>query len=96
MPLGTPTAAPRRITGCRSYPGSVEIEIRAGIFDPDGELLAVLKRSGWRRITAQQRGEVAGEMLRACDTTDVGIAEAWQSRPGQPRFAICYLHPSAR
>ena len=73
--------------------GTVEIEIRAGFFDPDGELLAVLERSGWRRITAQRRGEVAGEMLRVCETTDVGIAEAWQRRPDQPRFVIGYHHP---
>ena len=85
---------PGRIAGGRSYPGTVEIEIRAGFCDPDGELLAVLERSGWRRITAQRRGEIAGEMLRVCETTDVGIAEAWQRRPDQPRFVIGYLHPS--
>ncbi|MGH3610987.1 MAG: hypothetical protein ACRDRD_23300 [Pseudonocardiaceae bacterium] len=33
---------PVRIAGCRSYPGSVEIEIRAGFCDPAGELIAVL------------------------------------------------------
>jgi hypothetical protein len=71
----------------------VEIEIRAGFCDPDGELLAVLERSGWRRITAQRRGEVAGETLRVCETTDAGIAEAWERRPDRPRFAICYLDP---
>ena len=72
----------------------MDIEIRAGFCDRDGELLGVLERSDWRRITAQRRGEVAGEILRVCETTDVGTAEAWQRRPDQPRFAICYLHPS--
>ena len=77
--MGQPTRAGSRVI--QSYPGTVEIEIRAGFCDPDGELLAVLERSGWRRITAQRRGEVADEMLRVCETTDVGIAEAWQRRP---------------
>ena len=62
----------------------MEIEIRAGFCDPDGELLAVLERSGWRRITARRRGEIADEMVRVCETTERGIAEAWQRRP---RFA---------
>ncbi len=44
-----------RIANRRSYPGTVEIEIRAGFCDP-GELLAVLLRSGWRRLTARRRG----------------------------------------
>jgi hypothetical protein len=74
----------------------VEIEIRAGFCDPDGELLAVLERSGWRRITAQRRGEIAGELLRVCEAAPVGIAEAWQRRdPGPPRLVVGYLHPSA-
>jgi hypothetical protein len=73
----------------------VEIEIRAGFCDPDGELLAVLERSGWRRITAQRRGEIAGELLRVCEAAAVGIAEAWQRRdPGPPRLVVGYLHPS--
>jgi hypothetical protein len=88
-------ADPGRIAGCRSYPGSVEIEIRAGFCDPDGELLAVLERSGWRRITARRRGEIASELLRICEAAAVGIAEAWQRRdPGPPRLVVGYLHPS--
>lgn len=72
----------------------MEIEIRAGFCDPDGELLAVLERSDWRRITARRRGEIAGEMVRVCDVTERGIAEAWQRRPDSPRFVIGYLHRS--
>jgi hypothetical protein len=45
-----------RIAKRRSYPGTVAIEIRTGICDPGGELLAVLERSEWRRITAQRTG----------------------------------------
>lgn len=96
MPFGTPTAAPAVIANCRSYPGNVEIEIRAGFCDQDGELLAVLERPGWRRVTARRRDEIAGEMLRVCETTDVGIAEAWQRRADQLRFVVGYLHPSFR
>jgi hypothetical protein len=93
--LGVDGAAdPGRIAGGRSYPGTVEIEIRAGFCDPDGELLAVLERSGCRRITARRRGEMADEMLRVCETADVGIAEAWQRRADSPRFVIGCLHPS--
>ena len=87
-------ADPGRIAGCRSYPGAMEIEIRAGFCDPDGELLAVLERSGWRRITARRRGEIADEIVRVCEATERGIAEAWQRRPDPPRFVIGYLHPS--
>ena len=50
----------------------MEIEIRAGFCDPDGELLAVLERSGWRRITAQRRGEIVGEMVRVCERPSAG------------------------
>ena len=73
----------------------MEIEIRAGFCDPDGELLAVLERSDWRRITARRWGEIAGELLRVCEAAAVGIAEAWQRRdPGPPRLVVGYLHPS--
>ena len=96
IPLGGVDADvdPARIAGCRSYPGTVEIEIRAGFCDPNGELLAVLERSGWQRITARRRGEIADEMVRVCEAAAVGIAEAWQRRPDSPRFVIGYLHPS--
>jgi hypothetical protein len=73
----------------------VEIEIRAGFCDPDGELLAVLERSGWRRITARRRGEIADEIVRVCETAERGIAEAWQRRDTNPsRLVVGYLRPS--
>ncbi len=72
----------------------MEIEIRAGFCDPDGEVLAVLERSDWRRMTARRRGEIAGEVVRVCEAAERGIAEAWQRRPDSPRSVIGYLHPS--
>ena len=82
---------PARIAGCRSYPGNVEIEIRAGFCDPDGELLAVLERSDWQRITARRRGEIVDDMVRVCDETEHEIAEAWRRRDdGSPRPVIGY------
>ncbi len=71
----------------------MEIEIRAGLCDPDGELLAVLERSSWQRITARRMGEIADEIARVCEAAEREIAEAWQRRPGAPRFVIGYLHP---
>ena len=69
----------------------MEIEIRAGFCDPGGELLAVLERSGWRRITARRRGEIVDEIVRVCDETEHGIAETWRRRiDGSPRFVIGY------
>jgi hypothetical protein len=72
----------------------MEIEIRAGFCDPGGEHLAVLERSGWQRLTARRRGEIADEIVRVCEAAERGIAEAWQRRPDQPRFVIGYRHPS--
>lgn len=97
VPFGTfdGGADPGRIAGCRSYPGSVEIEIRAGFCDPDGELLAVLERSGWRRITARRRGEIADEIVRVCDQTERGTAEAWRRRDdGSPWLVVGYWQPT--
>ena len=75
----------------QSYPGTVEIEIRAGFCDPEGELLAVLERSGWRRISNRRRGEIVHEMVRVCDETEHGIAEAWRARDdGSPRLVVGY------
>jgi hypothetical protein len=84
-------ADPGRIAGCRSYPGAMEIEIRAGFCDPDGEVLAVLERSDWRRISIQRRGEIVDEMVRVCDETERENAEAWRRRDdGSPRFVVGY------
>jgi hypothetical protein len=69
----------------------VEIEIRAGFCDPDGGLLAELERSNWQRITARRRGQIADEIARVCEAEEREIAEAWQRRPGSPRFVIGYL-----
>jgi hypothetical protein len=77
------------------HPGTVEIEIRAGFCDPDGELLAVLKRSDWRRISNRRRGEIVHEMVRVCDETEHGTAEAWRRRnDGSPRFVVGYWQPA--
>ena len=68
----------------------MEIEIRAGFCDPDGELLAVLERSDWRRISIQRRGEIVDEMVRVCDETERENAEAWRRRDDGPRFVVGY------
>ena len=84
-------ADPGRIAGGRSYPGGVEIEIRAGFCDPDGEVLAVLERSDWQRISIQRRGEIVDGVVRVCDETAHGIAKAWRRRnEGSPRLVIGY------
>ncbi|MHB8658371.1 MAG: hypothetical protein ACYC91_10540 [Solirubrobacteraceae bacterium] len=55
----------------------MEIEIRTGFCNLDCELLAVLERSDWRRISIQRRGEIVDEMVRVCDETERENAEAW-------------------
>ncbi|MGZ4250440.1 MAG: hypothetical protein ACXVUE_19300 [Solirubrobacteraceae bacterium] len=55
----------------------------------------MLERSDWQRITAQRRGEIAGEVLCVCEAAAVGIAEAWQRRDTDPRrLVVGYLRPS--
>jgi hypothetical protein len=69
----------------------MEIEIRAGFCDPDGEVLAVLERSDCRRISIQRRGEIVDEMVRVCDETERENAKAWRRRDdGSPRFVVGY------
>ena len=97
MPLGASTAPPIPVgsPAAGRILGTVEIEIRAGFCDPDGELLAVLERSSWRRITARRRREIVHEMVRGCDETERGIAEAWIRRDdGSPRPVVGYRQPS--
>ena len=73
----------------------MEIEIRAGFCDPDGELLAVLERSDWHRISIRRRGEIVDEMVRVYDETERGIAEAWRRRDdGSPRLVVGYWQPA--
>ena len=73
----------------------MEIEIRAGFCDPDGEFLAVRKRSDWQRISIQRRGEIVDEMARVCDENKCGIAEAWRRwDAGSPRLVVGYWQPA--
>jgi hypothetical protein len=91
IPFGTSTAALIPVGSPAAGRILVEIEIRAGFCAPDGELLAVLERSDWQRITARRRGEIVDEMVRVCDETEHGIAEAWRRRDdGSPRLVIGY------
>ena len=91
--MGQPARAGSR--GIQSYPGTVEIEIRAGFCDPDGELLALLERSDWHRISIQRRGEIVDEMVRVCDETKRRNAEAWRKRDdGSPRLVVGYWQPA--
>ena len=88
-------ADPGRIAGGRSYPGTVEIEIRARFCGPDGDLLAVLERSDWRPISTQRRGEIVDEMVRVCDETERESGEAWRRwDDGSPRFVVGYWQPA--
>ena len=83
MPFGTSTAAliPVGSPTAGRILGAVEIEIRAAFCDPGGELLAVLERSGRRRITARRRDEIADEIVRVCEAAERGIAEASKGAP---------------
>jgi hypothetical protein len=93
--MGRPARAGSRVI--QSYPATVEIEIRAGFCDPDGELLAVRERSDWRRISVQRRGEIVDEVARVCDENKCGNAEAWRRRDdGSPRLVVGYWQPARR
>lgn len=73
----------------------MEIEIRAGFCDPDGELLAVPERSDWQRISIQRRSDIVHEIARVCDETEHGIAETWRTRDdGAPRLVVGYWQPA--
>ena len=70
------------------------IELRSGFCDPDGELLGVVERPGWRRVTGGRRREVVDELVRVCEERGLWEAEAWVQRPsGPPRHIIGYWHP---
>jgi len=70
------------------------IELRSGFCDPDGELLGVLDRPDWRRVTHRRKGEVVGELVRVCEERGLWEAEAWLRAAGaQPRHVIGYWDP---
>ena len=74
----------------------MEIEIRAGFCDPDGELLAVLERPDWRRVSIQRRDKIVYEMVRGCDERERSEAEARRRRDNRPtQFVIGYWHPAS-
>jgi hypothetical protein len=72
----------------------VEIEIRAGFCDPDGELVAVLDRPDWQRVNIGRKGEIVDEMVRVCEQRGLWEVEAWRrGRDGSPQHLIGYWHP---
>jgi hypothetical protein len=65
------------------------IELRTGFCDPEGELLRVLDRPAWRRLSRPRVGEVVDELVRVCEEHGLWEAEAWLTRPGtRPRHII--------
>jgi hypothetical protein len=48
------------------------IELRSGFCDPDGELLGVLDRPGWRRVTHRRKGEVVDELVESARSGGYG------------------------
>jgi hypothetical protein len=72
----------------------VEIEIRAGFCDPDGELVAVLDRPDWQRVNIGRKGEIVDEMVGVCEQRGLWELEAWRrGRDGSPQHLIGYSHP---
>lgn len=70
------------------------IELRSGFCDPDGELLDVLDRPGWRQVTHRRKGEVVDELVRVCEQRGLSEADAWLRTVGAPpRHVIGYWHP---
>jgi hypothetical protein len=70
------------------------IELRSGFCDPDGELLGVLDRPGWRQVTHRRKGEVVDELVRVCEERGLSEADAWLRPVGAPpRHVIGYWHP---
>jgi hypothetical protein len=73
---------------------AILIELRRGFCDPDGELLGVLDRPGWRRVTNRRKGEVVDELVRVCEQRGLWEADAWLRPVGAPpRHVIGYWHP---
>jgi hypothetical protein len=72
----------------------VDIEIRAGFCDPDGELLVLLDRPNWQRMNLRRRGEIVDEMVRVCEQRGVADVEAWRrAGDGSLQHVIGYWHP---
>jgi hypothetical protein len=70
------------------------IQLRTGFCDPEGELLRVLDRPGWRRLSRRRKAEVVDELVQVCEDRGLWEAEAWLPRPGSdPRHIIGYWHP---
>jgi hypothetical protein len=70
------------------------IELRTGFCDPDGELVGVLERPAWRRITRSRQREVVDELVRVCEERGLWEADAWVQPAGvRPRHIIGYWHP---
>ena len=70
------------------------IELRTGFCDAEAELLSVLDRPGWKRLSRPRIREVVDELVRACEARGLWEAEAWLARPGaRPRHIIGYWHP---
>jgi hypothetical protein len=71
----------------------VEIEIRIGFCDPDGELIAVLDRPEWQRVDFRRRGET-DDIMRVCEQRGLWAVEAWRrGRDGSTHHVIGYWHP---
>jgi len=69
------------------------IELRSGFCDPAGELLGVLDRPGWQRLTQARKREVVDALARACEERGLWEAEAWSPRSSsEPRHVIGYWH----
>jgi hypothetical protein len=72
---------------------SMLVELRSGFCDPDGELLGVLDRPSWRRLSRGRRSEIVGELERVCEERGLWEVEAWRRARGEkPRHIIGYWH----
>jgi hypothetical protein len=75
----------------------VEIEIRIGFCDPDGELVSVLDRPEWQGVTLRRRRQIVDEMVCVCERRGLSDVEAWRrGRDGSPHHVIGYWHPVMR
>ncbi len=69
----------------------MRIEIRQGFCKPDGELLAVVDRPHWRRLSRARKAELVHVMVQACANHGARSVEAWLAAPrGQMQHIIGY------